>query len=79
VPADRSVIGLDTLDASALTTPETTTIARDFHAVGQAAAALMLRRLAEPGLPPQQVVLESRLVLKGSCAAPPARARSKRR
>lgn len=71
IPADRSVIGIDTLDASALTTPETTTIARDFHAVGRAAAELLIRRLAEPSLPPQLVLLESQLLLKGSCAAPP--------
>ena len=71
VPEDRSVIGIDTLDVSVLTTPETTTIARDFHAVGRTAAELMVRRLAEPGLPPQQVLLDSRLILKGSCAAPP--------
>jgi LacI family transcriptional regulator len=71
VPEDRSVIGLDTLDASSLTTPETTTVARDFRAVGRAAAELMVRRLAQPGLPPQQVMLDSQLLLKGSCAAPP--------
>lgn len=71
VPEDRSVIALDALDASSLTTPETTTIARDFHAIGRAAAELMIRRLAEPALPPQQVLLDSQLLLKGSCAAPP--------
>ncbi len=79
VPGDRSVIGIDTLDASTLTTPETTTIARDFHAIGRAAAELMIRRLAEPDLPPQQVLLESQLVLKGSCAAPPGAKRAKGR
>jgi len=79
VPEDRSVIGIDTLDVSVLTTPETTTIARDFHAVGRTAAELMVRRLAEPGSPAQQVQLDSQLLLKGSCAAPPGLSRAKAR
>jgi len=68
VPGDRSVIGIDTLEVSSLTTPETTTIARDFSAVGRAAADLMLRRLAERTLPPRTVTLPSRIEWKGSCA-----------
>ena len=72
VPGDRSLIGLDTLDALTLTTPETTTVVRDFRAIGRAAAALMVRRLAEPGLPPQRLVLDSRLQLMGSCGPPVA-------
>jgi LacI family transcriptional regulator len=76
VPQDRSVIGIDTEEASSLTTPETTTLVRDFAAVGRAAAELMLQRLGDRASPPQQRSLESRLVLAGSCAAPP---RSNRR
>lgn len=77
VPGDRSVIGIDTLEVSSLTTPETTTIARDFSAVGHAAADLMLRRLAGRTLPPQTVTLPGRIEWKGSCTAakPPTRAR----
>ena len=71
VPQDRSVIGIDTEEASSLTTPETTTLVRDFAAVGRAAAELMLQRLGDRASPPQQRSLESRLVLAGSCAAPP--------
>lgn len=70
VPDDRSLIGIDTLDALTLTTPETTAIVRDFRAIGRAAASLMVRRLAEPGLPPQRLVLDSRLQLMGSCGPP---------
>lgn len=71
VPEERSIIGIDTVEVSSLTTPETTTIARDFAAVGRTAAELMLRRLAQRQLPRQRVVLESQILLKGSCAAPP--------
>ena len=71
VPVDRSVIGIDTLAVSSLTTPETTTIARDFSAVGRTAAELMLRRLCDRALPPQTVTLPSWIEWKGSCAVAP--------
>lgn len=70
VPRDVSLVAIDAEEAASLTTPETTRIARDFAAIGRTAAALLLRRLARPSLPRQEVVLESRLVLGGSCAAP---------
>ena len=71
VPKDRSVIGIDTLAVSSLTTPETTTITRDFSAVGRMAADMMLRRLADRALPPQTVTLPSWIEWKGSCAVAP--------
>lgn len=70
VPEDLSVIGIDTVEVASLTTPETTTIARDFAAVGRAAADLMVRRLADRGSAPRRIMLESQVLLKGSCAAP---------
>ena len=74
VPKDRSIIGIDTLEASGLTTPETTSIVRDFSLIGRTAAEFMVRRLADRDLPQQRVVLESQILLKGSCAAPSYRA-----
>lgn len=74
VPQDRSVVGIDTFDVSSLTTPETTSIVRDFSAVGRAAADLMTRRLADPSLPPQRVLLDSQVLLRGSCGPPLRRA-----
>lgn len=71
VPKDVSLVAIDAEEAASLTTPETTRIARDFAAIGRTAAALLLRRLARPNLPRQEVVLESRLVLGASCAPPP--------
>ena len=67
------MIGIDTDEAASLTTPETTTIVRDFAAIGLAAAELMLHRLADRAAPLQLRSLDSRLVLAGSCAAPPRR------
>lgn len=70
VPEDLSIIGIDTVEVASLTTPETTTIARDFAAVGRAAAELMVRRLAGRDSPPRRIILESQILLKGSCAPP---------
>jgi len=70
VPQDRSVIGIDTGDVSALTTPETTSIVRDAADIGRTAAEFMLRRLATPDMPQQTALLAGEILLKGSCAAP---------
>jgi LacI family transcriptional regulator len=73
VPKDLSLVGIDAADIAGSATPEITCIVRDFAEIGRTAAELMLRRLkgARQG-PAQQVMLESSVVLKGSCAAPPA-------
>jgi LacI family transcriptional regulator len=72
VPEDLSLIGIDAADIAGSATPEITCIVRDFAEIGRTAAELMLRRLkGGRQVPPQRVVLESSVVLKGSCAAPP--------
>ena len=70
IPDDLSVVGLDAADIATVTTPELTTIARDYAEIGRLAANLLLDRLAEPGAPPRRLVLESEVVLRGSCAPP---------
>jgi LacI family transcriptional regulator len=71
IPDDLSVVGLDAADIATVTTPELTTIARDYAEIGRLAANLLLDRLAEPGAPVRRLVLESEVVLRGSCAPPP--------
>jgi LacI family transcriptional regulator len=70
IPNDLSVIGLDAADIATVTTPELTTVARDYAEIGRLAANLLLDRLAEPGAPPRRLVLDSEVVLRGSCAPP---------
>ncbi|MDF1587340.1 LacI family DNA-binding transcriptional regulator [Marinimicrococcus flavescens] len=72
IPRDLSVMGIDAADIAMAATPEITCILRDFHAIGRTAAELMVRRLVAPPPTTQRVVLESQVVLKGSCAAPPS-------
>jgi LacI family transcriptional regulator len=68
VPEDLSLVGLDAGDIASATTPELTSIVRDYSEIGRTAAELLLDRLRHPDLPPRRVVLESEVVLKGSCA-----------
>lgn len=72
IPDDLSVIGLDAADIATVTTPELTTIARDYTEIGRLAADLLLDRLAEPAAPGRRLVLESEVILRGSCAPPPS-------
>jgi DNA-binding LacI/PurR family transcriptional regulator len=71
IPDDLSVIGIDAADIATVTTPELTTIARDYAAIGRLAAGLLLERLAEPRAARRRLVLDSEVVLRGSCARPP--------
>jgi len=71
IPDQLSLIGLDAADIATATTPELTTISRDYAAIGRLAAKLLLDRLAAPGTPPRRLLLESEVVLRGSCAPPP--------
>ncbi len=73
VPNDLSVIGLDADDIATVTTPELTTVTRDYAEIGRRAANLLLHRLADPTAPRRRLMLESQVVLRGSCA-PPRRA-----
>ena len=72
IPDDLSVIGIDAADIATVTTPELTAIARDYAAIGRLAAGLLLDRLADPGASRRRLVLDSEVVLRGSCAPPRA-------
>lgn len=66
IPADLAVVGIDNTDLASFMRPTLTSI--DLHAEkrGAIAAQLMLDRLANPGRPPQKVVVEPTLVVRES-------------
>lgn len=70
VPEDLSLVGLDAADIAAATTPELTSVQRDYAEIGRTAVELLLERLACPEAAPRRVLLESQVLLKGSCAPP---------
>jgi LacI family transcriptional regulator len=72
VPGDLSVIGFDNVPESAMTEPGLTTIEQPLQLMGQRAIEMLVELLAGRDLPRTHVRLPTRLVVRGSCAAPPA-------
>ena len=70
LPGDLSLVAVDAEDIAAAATPELTSIIRDYAEIGRTAVELLLARLENPGAPPRRIVLDSQVVLKGSCAPP---------
>lgn len=67
IPEDVAVVGYDDLPLAASVHPPLTTIKQDFRAVGQSAGRLLVRKVAEPGLPPRHIVLPVQLQVRQSC------------
>jgi LacI family transcriptional regulator len=69
---DFAVVGCDDLAEAALWTPALTTIAIDSVAMGEAAADLLLDRVARPETPRREVVLQPELIARASSGYPRA-------
>jgi len=61
---DFGVVGFDNIADAALVRPALTTIAIEPHRIGEEAAALLLRRIADPSGRPERVVMPARLVVR---------------
>lgn len=72
VPRDLSIIGIDVEDVAPTMTPELTRIGRNYGDIGRIAAQLLLERIKSAGGPPRSVMLDSYVLLKGSCGPAPA-------
>ncbi|WP_372396318.1 LacI family DNA-binding transcriptional regulator [Azospirillum sp. HJ39] len=66
---DLAVTGFDDVPEAALSRPGLTTVATSARQIGQEAARLLLRRIADPQGPPERIILPSRLVVRESCGA----------
>lgn len=66
---DFAVIGFDNVPEASLWHPSLTTVSADPRRLGQNAAQLMLRRIANPDLPVSRVIMPSRLIVRDSTAA----------
>ncbi|AOB29984.1 LacI family transcriptional regulator [Bordetella sp. H567] len=78
VPGDVSVIGMDNLVMTAYANPPLTTVEMPSADMARAMVAMVVERLAQPGLPAREVLFQPRLVERRSVAAPPALAASPR-
>jgi LacI family transcriptional regulator len=71
VPQDMSIIGFDDLDFATLLSPPLTVIQRPMVEQGVLSARLLLTRLTDQTSDgPQQVILSTQLVERGSCVSP---------
>jgi len=74
IPKDIAVVGFDDLPWAPALNPPLTTVAQPIYAEGEAAAELLLQRIAEPkNRVAQTRRLETKLVIRRSCGAHPAR------
>jgi LacI family transcriptional regulator len=75
IPRDVSLVAFDDLPWMSMVDPGITTIAQPTVEMGRRAAELLLRRIEDPGVPPDVVLLQPSLVVRGSAAGPAAGAR----
>jgi LacI family transcriptional regulator len=71
LPAALSLVAYDDTEATELFSPAVTVVARDIYAIGRQAGRLMLNRLSGgQDAPPQTITIPTRLIVRGSTAAP---------
>ena len=66
MPHDIGLAGFDNNDWTTLPALDVTVIEQPTYEIGRTAAELLLQRLAEPTRPVRSVVLEGRLLARGS-------------
>lgn len=71
IPNDLSVLSYDDLPLAEYFIPPLTSIAQPFIEMGETAVNLLLDQIEDPSLPPQKVVLPTRLVVRQTTAPPP--------
>ena len=68
---DFAVVGFDDIEEATLWHPALTTLSIAPRRIGEAAAELLLARIADPQRPPQQQILNPTLVIRASCGTHP--------
>jgi len=69
IPEDVALVGFDDLPWSSLYRPALTAVVQPTYELGQAAAELLLQRIADHGRPPREIKLATTLVVRESCGA----------
>jgi LacI family transcriptional regulator len=72
LPGDVSLVGFDDVPWMEMVSPAITVVAQPAFEMGRRAAALLLRRLADPGAEPTVERLQPALLVRGSTGAPAA-------
>jgi LacI family transcriptional regulator len=71
VPEDISIVGMDDIYASAVTSPALTTVAKPKYEIGVKAASILMDRMGgDRETPTQNLKLPCELIIRGSTAPP---------
>ncbi len=76
VPHQLSVVGFDNIHLAEFFNPPLTTVAQPKHELGVIAAQMLFARLENSAMPPQRQLLSTELIVRGSTAPHPERARA---
>jgi LacI family transcriptional regulator len=71
VPDDISLIGFDDVDWMSMVRPPVTVVNQPVYELGKRAAERLMARIEGDDSPPQQVWLETELIVRHSCTPPP--------
>ena len=66
LPADLSLVAFDDMEWTSLISPRLTVVAQPTYAMGQAAAELILKRIADPNRPAEQILFKPALQIRES-------------
>ncbi len=66
IGTDIAVIGFDDIPIATLMTPKLTVVSRPMREMGEWAAKLLLKRIENPGIPKQIVMMTPHLIIRGS-------------
>lgn len=72
IPRALSLVAFDDTPWMQLFTPAVTVVEQPAYELGTAAARVLFERIGQPDHPPQRVQLACRLIVRESCAPPPA-------
>ena len=73
IPEDVRMVGIDDVKYARLLPVPLTTVHQPCRDIGRMAMAVMLDRIANPDLPPRDILLRCELVIRRSCGAPNSR------
>ncbi|MGD0295473.1 MAG: GntR family transcriptional regulator [Bryobacteraceae bacterium] len=69
IPRDVRIVGIDDVEYASLLPVPLTTVHQPCREIGEAAMAAMLDRIARPGMPARDILVECRLIVRQSCGA----------
>jgi len=71
VPQDISIIGFDDIALASYVVPPLTTVAQPIHSIGETAAQILVRHMADSHQPAETIEFDTQLIVRESTAPPP--------